>query len=226
MENKMDDTLRLQCSISDILDRFEPWIKNSDFSQDIQCYITALSEIQKNINLTGSSSEQDILCHIQESMEMFFLLNDHYRQEAVNLLDIGSGGGFPAIPLACARSSWRIILTESTQKKAIFLDWIKQGLNLTNAFVHAGRVEDWIEKKPSYRCDILTAKGVGKTPYLLNLARALLKPKGLLILWKNIGEVNDSLKSNADFMLDKLHTTALGKTVLSLRYSGKKVRVR
>ena len=158
--------------------------------------------------------------------EMFFLLEEQYKQEVVNLLDIGSGGGFPAIPLACALPSWRIIMTESTQKKALFLEWIKQGLNLTNAFVHPGRVEDWIEKKSSYRCDVLTAKAVGKAPYLMNLARDLLKPKGLLILWKNISEVEDQLRAYPDFTIKGTHTTLSGKMVIALQYTGKKARVR
>jgi len=117
-------------------------------------------------------------------------------------------------------------LTEATHKKAIFLEWIKQGLNLSNAYVHQGRVEDWIEKKPSYRCDILSAKGVGKASYLLNLARDLLRPQGLLVLWKSRAEVEDQLRVYPDFVIKSTHTTLLGKSVLALQFIGKKARVR
>lgn len=221
-----DESKQTELSLLSIQERFLPWISRTDFVSLLEAYLDALSEIQKKINLTGSSLRKDMLYHVQESLELFFLLDERYQEDSINLLDVGSGGGFPAIPLATALPSWRIVMTESTQKKAIFLNWIKQGLNLSNTLVYSGRVEDWIETKPAYRCDILTAKGVGKTLYLMNLARALLKPKGLLILWKNIAEVEGQLKSNSDFTLDKMHTTSLGKTVLSVRYSGKKARVR
>jgi 16S rRNA (guanine527-N7)-methyltransferase len=221
-----DEPKSIELSLLSISQNFIQWINRDDFNGLVEAYIDALSEIQKKINLTGSCLRQDLLHHIQESLEMFFLLEEHYKQEVVNLLDIGSGGGFPAIPLACALPSWRIIMTEATQKKAIFLEWIKLGLNLTNAFVHPGRVEEWIEKKPSYRCDILTAKGVGKAPYLMNLARDLLKPKGLLILWKNMLEVEDQLRPYPDFIIHSSHTTLSGKMVLALQYIGKKARVR
>lgn len=221
-----DDPKAVDISLVSIKECFSSWIQREDFEGLMEAYLDALSHIQKSINLTSSPLRDDLLKHVQESMEMFFLLNEDKQKSALQLLDIGSGGGFPAIPLACAMPSWKIVMTEATQKKAIFLEWIKQGLNLSNAFVHPGRVEDWIEKKPSYRCDILSAKGVGKASYLLNLARDLLRPQGLLVLWKSRAEVEDQLRVYPDFVIKSTHTTLLGKSVLALQFIGKKARVR
>ncbi|HRD94634.1 MAG TPA: 16S rRNA (guanine(527)-N(7))-methyltransferase RsmG, partial [Accumulibacter sp.] len=58
-----------------------------------------------------------------------------------SLLDVGSGGGMPGIPLAIARPELRVVLVDSNSKKAAFLQQVAIELGLANIAVHCGRVE-------------------------------------------------------------------------------------
>jgi len=64
------------------------------------------------------------------------------------VLDVGSGGGVPGVPLAIARPSWQIVLLDGNHKKAAFLQQAVIELGLTNAAAVAARVEDYAPAAP------------------------------------------------------------------------------
>jgi 16S rRNA (guanine527-N7)-methyltransferase len=102
--------------------------------------------------------------------------------DALNLLDIGTGGGFPAIPLLIVRNDLRGTLVESTRKKCRFLDDAVRTLSLTAEVVNA-RFPDTFPMKPPARFDLLTSRALGDAGRLIRLARPLLKPDGRALLW-------------------------------------------
>lgn len=102
------------------------------------------------------------------------------------ILDIGSGGGFPGIPLAIMRSDWHFTLVESVAKKAAFLRTLIKELELKNVEVINERVENLNhESKFKEKYNIVTARAVTNLTKLIKYAYPLLKPKGFLAAYKS-----------------------------------------
>jgi 16S rRNA (guanine527-N7)-methyltransferase len=96
--------------------------------------------------------------------------------------DLGSGAGLPGIPLAIALPGCRFTLAESRSKRAAFLELVVAELALTNADVHADRVETL-----SSGADVVTARAFAPLGETWRLAAQLLRPKGRLIYFAGEG---------------------------------------
>jgi 16S rRNA (guanine527-N7)-methyltransferase len=101
------------------------------------------------------------------------------------LLDIGSGAGFPGIPLKIALPSLKVSLLESSRKKTSFLKHIIRTLHLQNTVIIHDRLESIIEND-SYRggFDVVISRATFKLPDLLRQATPLLAPGGLIVAMK------------------------------------------
>jgi 16S rRNA (guanine527-N7)-methyltransferase len=99
------------------------------------------------------------------------------------VLDIGSGGGLPAVPLAVECPDLRITMIDSVNKKVSFLNEVINKLHINNAAAVHARAEDFVA---SHRgaFDIVTAKAVAELPTLLEYALPLLKVGGRLYAFK------------------------------------------
>jgi 16S rRNA (guanine527-N7)-methyltransferase len=105
---------------------------------------------------------------------------------AGRMLDLGSGGGLPAIPLAVECPELQITMTDSVNKKIEFIKDIIDKLQLKNATAVHTRAEDFAEKQHGNReqFDIVTAKAVAELPTLLEYAMQFLKIGGYLFAFK------------------------------------------
>ncbi|HYN43665.1 MAG TPA: RsmG family class I SAM-dependent methyltransferase [Thermoanaerobaculia bacterium] len=102
----------------------------------------------------------------------------------LRLLDIGSGGGFPAIPLLLARRDLEGVLVESVGKKARFLEKAVGALGLTARVVNArfpGPALELMRKAPP--CDLLTSRAVAGAGELVRAARPALARGAVALLW-------------------------------------------
>ncbi|HET9346594.1 MAG TPA: 16S rRNA (guanine(527)-N(7))-methyltransferase RsmG [Candidatus Limnocylindrales bacterium] len=100
-------------------------------------------------------------------------------------VDIGSGGGFPGIPLAAALPAEHSVLVESIRKKAGFLETVAAATGLSNVRVEARRAEDLAaEAVHRERWPAVLARAVGGLAELVELAFPLLERRGSLIAWK------------------------------------------
>lgn len=113
------------------------------------------------------------------------------------LADVGSGGGFPGLPLAIAFPWLRVSLMEATAKKIDFLRHVVRELRLTNAHVVHGRAEMLAreaDQRESY--DLATARAVGSTATLVELLTPFLRVGGVALLMKTgaaaASEVHDA----------------------------------
>jgi 16S rRNA (guanine527-N7)-methyltransferase len=96
--------------------------------------------------------------------------------------DVGSGAGFPGLPLARFRPRWAITLLERTRKKAAFLAETVEELGIANVRVLAA---DAREAAPLLgRCDLVTARAVGEIADVARAALRLLAPLGILVHYK------------------------------------------
>ncbi|MCF0232292.1 MAG: 16S rRNA (guanine(527)-N(7))-methyltransferase RsmG [Enterococcus sp.] len=156
----------------------------------IDRHLSLVMEKNKVLNLTAIRDLEDAkVLHLEDSLCGLPELES--APEGI-YMDLGSGGGFPGVPLAIA-SGRDTVLIESVKKKAKALEEFCEALGLsTQIKVEAGRIEELTSK---YRetASVLTARALSSIPSLLELASPLLKDTGLLILFKS-GNYNVELE--------------------------------
>ena len=136
------------------------------------------------INLTAVRDPVEIARrHVVDSLAAVPLLR---RLGARSFVDIGSGGGFPGIPLAAALPAERAVLVESIRKKAAFLEAAAGATGLgERVVVAARRAEDLAaEADHRQRWPAVVARAVGSLAELVELAFPLLGRGGSLVAWK------------------------------------------
>lgn len=105
----------------------------------------------------------------------------------IRLLDIGTGGGFPLLPLAMARQQWQCHGLDSTAKKIAAVGRIADNLSLNNVLLHAGRAEECgHDKSMREQFHIVTARAVAELSTLLEFAAPFANVGGWVALWKSV----------------------------------------
>ncbi|ESA35512.1 16s rrna methyltransferase [Leptolyngbya sp. Heron Island J] len=101
------------------------------------------------------------------------------------VIDIGTGGGFPGVPVAIARSQWHVTLLDSTRKKIAFLQTLCEQLGLTNTTFLAERAEV-LGRDPKHRAqyDLAMVRAVGPASTCAEYALPLLKKSGFAVLFR------------------------------------------
>src|ERR1700722_17120509 len=144
----------------------------------IQKYISILLRWNEKIALTTITDPLDIVrFHFGESM---------FGASAVpirkgRLADVGTGAGFPGLPLKFLIPSLDLVLIESNGKKASFLSECIRELKLTGVEVYRGRVEEIGPMDPGF--DFVTARALGGYSDLVTWSRSQLASGGSLVLW-------------------------------------------
>ena len=127
-------------------------------------------------NLTATRDAGEIVTrHLLDSLTILPLVRGQH------MLDIGSGAGFPALPLAIARPDNRWVLIEARQKRASFLEHVIRQLQLTGITVINGRVEDY---RPQRLSDTLVVRAFAPLPELLASTRHLWHARATVIAMK------------------------------------------
>lgn len=147
----------------------------------IQRYLDEILVVNESINLTRiTDDERARLLHIEDSLSGLTEL-----EEAPDGLyaDLGSGGGFPGVPLGIA-SGRKTILVDSVKKKMSAVQDIIDRMGLHDSIsTYGGRIEELAQEKPR-AFSVLTARALSALPSLLELASPLLEEHGLLICYK------------------------------------------
>jgi len=114
------------------------------------------------------------------------------------VLDMGSGGGFPAIPLNILRPDLQLLMVESIRKKARFLAHAIAELRLGNAIVVNERLEI-LGKRGEFRgkFHVITARAVAAIPRLIKWGRPFLREGGFFLLWKGSSDIPE-VEKHAD----------------------------
>jgi len=164
-------------------------------------YMELLKEWNKKINLTAIEEDREIIVkHFIDSMSILPYINI----EGQKLIDIGTGAGFPGIPLKIANPQLEVTLLDSLDKRVKFLNEVISATNISEMTgtpeikaVH-GRAEDF-GVNPVYRekYDIAVARAVANLPVLLEYCLPFVKLNGIFIAMKgsNTEELNNSSKA-------------------------------
>lgn len=145
-----------------------------------------LLEVTKRVNLTGIRVRHDVLVkHHLDSLTAAALVDPLQEGRAV---DVGSGAGFPGIPLAIARPRLYVLLVESVARKAAFLRHVTQELELTNVEVLAERAEEVGHRAPwRESSDWAFARAVGPLSLSAELCAPLVRVGGRVVVMKGPG---------------------------------------
>jgi len=151
--------------------------------------------------------------HYRDSAQLYELI----PKQAKTLVDLGSGAGFPGLVLAAmgAARGLKVILVESTQKKARFLREAAAVMNLTNVTVMAARIEALTLAPP----DVITARALAPLPKLLDFAHAIAGDRTLMLFPKGQdveGELADAAKSWAFHVKRHASATSPGSVILAI----------
>lgn len=141
----------------------------------------AIMEVNKVMNLTRITSEEEgMVLHLEDSLTGLPYVNDA-PQGLYG--DLGTGGGFPGIPL-CIMTGRQTMLVDSVKKKVRALEEVASDLGLQEQIAgYDGRIEDLaLEKKGAF--SILTARALSSLPSLMELACPLLRKHGRLVCYK------------------------------------------
>src|SRR5487761_1812456 len=123
-----------------------------------QRYRLALLDWNTRVNLTSITSPEEVMSkHFLDSLSLL----KAYDRPQTRLLDIGSGAGFPGLPLKIVRPAWQVVLVEATGKKVAFLQHMIEILELQGVTAVHARAED-LARQREYRAafDLVTARAV------------------------------------------------------------------
>ena len=149
----------------------------AEMLEQFRLYLDLLLRWNARVNLTAvRDPEQIVTRHFGESLFAARML-DPQAAGPITLADVGSGAGFPGIPIKLWALHLELTLIESQNKKATFLREALRTLKLNHAQVFCGRAEQW-----GQTADLVTLRAVEHFERALPVAEALVRPGGKLCL--------------------------------------------
>jgi len=163
-------------------------------------YLDLLIEWNQKINLTSLKTPQEIIIkHFLDSLTCTKVIDLYSNIDKNSIIDIGTGAGFPGIPIKIVYPSTELFLLEARKKKSIFLEKLIKELNLKQVQVLKGRAETfgrYTEHREKY--DIAISRAVAPLNILSEYCLPLVRIRGLFIAQKGRsykGEVEKGIKA-------------------------------
>jgi 16S rRNA (guanine527-N7)-methyltransferase len=179
----------------------------------VERFCDLLVEANRKINLVSRAG--DVADEIERQLLVSLVVLPKLPVDrTLSWIDIGSGGGFPAVPLAIFRSDDHFDLIEAVAKKAFFLERTCQALGLTNVRVVNARVEDTLAKSDTQhdQYDFVSIKAVSGWRGTFSWARTLLLPGGSLLTFKGNPSLSDMSKIGQKFGFEVADCVNLAET--------------
>lgn len=163
-------------------------------SAKLEAYYRLLATWNRKINLTGMDLAEPTPESIDRLLVEPVVAARHAPAGVARMLDIGSGGGSPAIPFALAVPRLRLLMVESKTRKSVFLREAARALEM-EAEVLTSRFETLLARPELHEAhDLLTIRAVRVDPRLLMSLQAFVRPGGHLFLFRGMsGDAQDGL---------------------------------
>lgn len=159
---------------------------NTDEIEIFSSFVELFKEYNEKVNLVSKNDVNYLFeKHIFDSLA-FNLFNEKYlKNKKIKLLDIGTGGGFPSLPISLKYKNIDVTALDSINKKINFIKYIKDVLKVENINPICSRVEDLpVNLKSSY--DIVTTRAMAELRTVLEYAIPYLKVGGYFIAYKSL----------------------------------------
>jgi 16S rRNA (guanine527-N7)-methyltransferase len=147
----------------------------------LHAYVALLDKWNRTYNLTAIREPDRMITH--HVLDALAILPHLPADPDARVLDVGSGGGVPGIPLAIARPSWRVTLLDANRKKATFLTQAAIELRAANVDVAASRV---VEFEPAAPYDVVVSRAFAELADFAAGAARHVTPKGVLAAMKGV----------------------------------------
>ena len=155
-----------------------------------------LKEWNEKFNLTSITDDREVV--VKHFMDSLVLAKPNISQPWQTMIDIGTGAGFPGIPLAIVFPDRQITLSDSNGKKIVFLNQVRDSLGLKNITIIHGRSEDLSRsKKLRENFDMAVMRALAAFPVALELSSALVKTGGRVMYYasaKQASEISKDMK--------------------------------
>lgn len=190
-----------------------PFLENQTLSpaqhESLGTYLDLLLKWNAKVNLTSIRDPEEIVTrHFGESL--FAARHLFSAPSPDSVIDIGSGAGFPGIPIKIWNDAVELTLIESNGKKAAFLREVARVLNLNQVNVYSRRAEDF-----SAKGSVVTLRAVERFEQILPTARTLLQPNGRIVLLIGEAQVQAARSALSDLTwLDPIRIPLSDKRVL------------
>jgi 16S rRNA (guanine527-N7)-methyltransferase len=178
------------------------WQPDNPQKLQFQCLYEQILAANQHLNLTRITAPADFWeKHLWDSLRGVSRCLSIETPTSWKAIDIGTGAGFPGLPIAIARPDWQVTLLDSTRKKIAFLEQLIPQLEIGNVATLTARAEE-IGNQPQHResYDLALIRAVTAAPACAEYALPLLKLGGLAVLYR--GEWTDreteALKSTLD----------------------------
>lgn len=169
-------------AIASLLQPYAAGLSDAQLGQ-ISTYLDLLLKWNARLNLTAVRDQENIVTrHFGES---FFAARR--LLPAAGAIDVGSGPGFPGLPMRIYRADLPLVLIESQSKKATFLKEVVRALGLHDVEIFSGRAEDF-----AGRADLVTLRAVERFSAILPVAAGLVQPGGRLALLIGASQINEA----------------------------------
>jgi 16S rRNA (guanine527-N7)-methyltransferase len=154
-------------------------LQNEQFAQLYRLVL----EGNRQQNLTRITEFNDFWeKHLWDSLRGIWALQE---QERLQVIDIGTGAGFPGLVIAIAKPSWQVTMIDSTQKKINFVQQVIEELGLSNAIAITGRAEALAQSVKYHRkFDLAVIRAVGKPDICTKYCLPFLNQKGNAVLYR------------------------------------------
>ena len=166
---------------SNILKELKVELTDQQYSK-LEKYSAFLQEYNRHTNLTAIKEEQDIyIKHFYDSLTLCRIID---LRKINNLLDIGTGAGFPGIVLKIFYPNLKITLLDSNNKKTKFLTELVNILELNNVEIINSRAEDFVKKRLN-AYDLVTARAVANLRVLSEISLPFVRECGYFVAMKS-----------------------------------------
>lgn len=174
----------------------------------IEGYKRLLEEYNNKFNLTAIKPEEYNTKHFEDSLVGLSVINNG------NVLDVGSGAGFPGMVLAIVNNNLKVDLLEATTKRCTFLNVVKEELNVENCNVINARAEDFAKTNARESYNFVTARAVARLNTLLEYCMPFVKVNGYFVAYKsNVTEELNQAKNAINILggeLQEVKTFTIG----------------
>ncbi|QQR39112.1 16S rRNA (guanine(527)-N(7))-methyltransferase RsmG [Devosia rhizoryzae] len=172
-----------------------------EVEHDLESYAQLLRKWQQVQNLVSRETLSDVWTrHFGDSLQVL----RHLLPDDVNFMDLGSGGGLPAIPMAVASkgTNRRFVLVEPTARKVSFLRTVSRELALTTTVI--GSRSDDIDSRETPVPDVITSRALAALPQLAAWMKPFFGPQTRALLHKGREHVEELKETRASWEFDVL----------------------